>query len=158
MKSLLILCMLFSAGILQAQDPAYPRLVQATIWQHGTVSGDTTYFKHPSGLGKYFNRNLRMPVSGSGYLETGTCELSIIIDTTGKVVKRWMEQGTSKALGNEVLSVAKKIGKLAPTTIKGEPVFTQVKMSFGFYLGEDTVAIKNSETYFKIIGYGRGRN
>jgi TonB family protein len=154
MKLILLLLAMFSLmNMVSAQDTVSPSLVQASLKQSGTVSGDTTYYKHPTGLGRYFNRNLRMPLFGQGNMQTGTCRLSFIIDTLGKVGNVSIEETSNKAVGKEVLSVAKKMGKLTPTLINGVPVNTQVSISFGFYAVEpDAPVVKRSEDIL-VMGY-----
>jgi hypothetical protein len=154
---LLILFTLLLAGAGMAQQKRIPYQISAGFSAHGTISGDTTYFKYQNSRGDlqlYFNRNIRVPSSKYDYpeLETGTCTLHFLIDTLGAVIQSWCEHITNEMVAKEALRVIQKIGKLTPTKIGGKPVRTEVTASVGFYYAEDTT-YKSGKDDIIIIAY-----
>ena len=116
-----------------AQSARKTRTITTSFSKNGTISGDTTFFNYNNyngqndGLRRFFNRNLRVPLSaGTDEMELGSCNLYFIVDTAGKVTRTWCDSVTNKAVEKEVLRVAGKLATMIPTKIKGKPVFTKV--------------------------------
>lgn len=159
MRSILPLftILLLAAG---AQAQHIPYQIKAGLSNYGTVSGDTAYFQIPgekssNNLARFFNKNLRMPQSnGPDGLETGSCTLHFVLDTTGTIVHSWCEQISNEMIAKEVLRVAQKLGKMTPSSIGGRSVRTEIEMSFKFYVEGGTIPVSTqTRADIVVVGY-----
>ena len=87
----------------------------------------------------------------TGELALGYCNLYIIIDTAGKVIKSWCDSVTNKTVEKEVLRVAGKLAPMKPTTIKGKPVVTKLMATVAMEHANEKDVYRKADIL--VIGY-----
>lgn len=129
--SLLLLMVSFVADV-QGQTRRTDT-VTAMFSMYETIRGDTVMFKSATtyeGLKRYFYRNLRYPLDS---VQKISCKLFFIINKEGLVTDAWCAAGTPEAIAKEAVRVAKKMGSLKPSFVKGKPVVTRVETHIVYY-------------------------
>jgi hypothetical protein len=134
----LVLLVIFAAEA-KGQQKKAPRqayctdTVSALFSMCGTIRGDTVMFNYPNnyeGLKRFFYRNLRYPLDS---VQKIPCKLFFIINKEGVITNAWCTPGPPDTITREVVRVAKKIGLIKPSFVKGIAVATRVETRIVYY-------------------------
>ena len=132
---LLILLVVFAANVQGQTRRSDTISVKFSICE--TIRGDTVLFNSPNtyeGLKRFFNRNLRYPLDS---VQTILCRLFFVINKEGIVTDAWCAPGIPDTVAKEVVRVARKMGAMKPSFVRGKPVVTRVETRILYFNGYD---------------------
>lgn len=126
--------------------PAGPVLSQSSfsISRTDSVSEDTVFLHAteaaPRGVLRFFNKNLRGYQGDTAI--TGEATVYFTADTLGKVIESHYDAAGDPGVIREVMRVVDKMKTslpMAPTTIRGKPVVSSVRIKAFFHFDETPV-------------------
>jgi len=151
----LILLVVFAAGV-QGQ-PRRSDTISVKFSMCETIRGDTVILHSPTtyeALKRFFYRNLRYPLDS---VQKISCKLFFVINKEGVVADAWCAPGAPEAIAKEVVRVARKIGTMKPSFVRGKPVVTRVETHIVYHESGKVEELSEEEaTADIVVGLDRG--